>query len=81
MSTTPTTLSTRGWSGLTAWQVVRQSHLIHPDWAADIHGWYLVNEEGFAPGFVESLPLVAWLTDPTHPGYAAGPEKASEVAP
>ncbi len=63
------------YGGLTAWQVVAQSAAIHPDWDATMHAHYLVGEEGFAPGFVESLPIRAWLTDTTHSGYV-GPKVA-----
>lgn len=57
------------WTGLTAWQVVVQSAACHPDWPASMHAWYLVNEEPFAAGYVELLPIESWLTDPTHAGY------------
>ena len=36
----------RGWSGLTAREIVHQSLLCHPDWDIDTHIAYLMHEEG-----------------------------------
>lgn len=36
----------RGFSGLTRWQIVKQSFLCHPDWDVRVHCAYLANEEG-----------------------------------
>jgi hypothetical protein len=68
---------TRSWRGLTAWQVVFQSTVIHEDWDATTHAHYLVGEEGFDAGYVEVLPIEAWLNDPTHAGYLR--EKAARA--
>ena len=36
----------KGWSGLSAREIVTQSTLIHPDWDAKMHAWFLAEEEG-----------------------------------
>lgn len=48
-----TTHMPKGWSGLTAQDIVLQSFLIHPDWDAAMHAWYLAEEEGIN---LEHLP-------------------------
>lgn len=50
-----------GFSNLTAKEVITQSYLCHNDWSPNDHAMYLVSEEGFEPGYVETLPIVEWL--------------------
>lgn len=42
-------------------EVVTQSWLIHPDWDVSMHEHYLVQEDGFPPETVRSLPIALWL--------------------
>lgn len=51
----------KGWSGLTAIDIVRQSDLIHPDWDAAMHAWYLTEEEGIN---LEHLPAAPGERNP-----------------
>lgn len=47
----------RGISGLTAWQIVRQSHACHPDWSVDTHIAYLTAEEGIDLADIGLFPI------------------------
>lgn len=51
---------------LTAWQTVRQSHAIHPDWNAEMHRAYLEHEAFFEGDGLPPLEVVErWLHEMT----------------
>lgn len=52
---------TKSWDGLSARQTVVQSALCHPDWTVADHANYLYMEAGFAPGYIEGLPISTWI--------------------